>query len=242
MSASNTYSFRPKAWAVLLTLLLTAVMVKAGVWQYGRGVQKLAMQAQRLQVASTAAVALLADVSLPPQGALRHVFVEGVYAPELTVQLDNQSHQQNPGVHAWTPLLLSSGQRLIVDRGWLPLAAVVTPPPSGTQRLEGNWRSLPAPGMRLGRRPQGCAEPRPVRVNYPDLVQMRCLFGASTLDGLLELSATIPGGFVRDWASAGANEIPASRHFTYAAQWWLFAITLVALSIKINLKKITRYD
>jgi len=231
------YTFHPKLWAVALVLLLSAGMVTAGFWQYGRGVHKRALQAERVTTTAAMAVPLLADTQPPPRGTVRKVTLEGRYLPALTVKLDNQPRQRAPGVHVWTPLQLADGRRVVVNRGWLPLSAGVTPPPEGLQQLQGDWRSLPQPGMLLAAKPQACASPRPESVNYPDLAEVRCLFGATTLDGMLELDAAAPGGFARDWAAAGSNEIPPARHFAYAAQWWLFAITLVVLFIKINLKK-----
>lgn len=242
MKAATSHVFRPKIWAILLTLLLAAGMVTAGCWQYRRGLQKQAMQAARAQLSGSLPQALLDDVRAPPAGALRQVWAEGEYLPALGVQLDNQPQQQKPGVHAWAVLQLSNGQHLIVDRGWLPLGGAITPPPAGVQRITGNWKRLPVAGMRLGNRTKDCTTVRPVRVNYPDLAEVRCLFGESTLDGLLELSPKAPGGYLRDWANAGVNEIPPSRHYAYAAQWWLFAATLVILFIKIHLKKVACHD
>ena len=239
VSAMNnpTFTFRPPIWAVLLTLALAGVMAAAGIWQYKRGVQKQAMQANRLSAAATPAQALLDDVRPPARGQSRRVTVRGSYLADLSVLLDNQPSQRRAGVHAWTPVQLADGRRLVVDRGWLPLGASLAPPPEGEQMLEGHWKQIPQPGMRLGTPADPCAAPRPTLVNYPDLTAMRCLFGKTTLDGVLELDARLPGGFERDWATAGANEVPPSRHFGYAAQWGLFALTLIALFIKINLKK-----
>lgn len=233
----KAYSFRPRLWAVLLTLVLATGMVAAGIWQYHRGIQKQAMQADRLRSVAAPAQALLDDVRPPARGESRRVRLTGQYRPTLSVLLDDQPHQGKPGVHAWAALQLADGAVVVVDRGWLPLDAVATPPPEGEQQIEGQWKRLPEPGMRLGTPATQCETPRPLRVIYPALPQLRCLFGETVLDGLLELDATMPGGFLRDWASAGVNEIPPSRHFAYAAQWWLFALTLVALFIKINLKK-----
>ena len=235
--STSTFTFRPKLWAVLLTFVLAGVMVTAGAWQYGRGVQKQTMQAQRASAAAASSQALLDDVRPPPRGESRRVTVQGVYLAEMSVRLDNQPSQRRPGVHAWTPLQLADGRRIVVDRGWLPMAAPLTPPSAGEQRIEGHWKQIPQPGMRIGQPVNACSGPRPALVNYPDLAQVRCLFGQTTLDGILELDASLPGGFERNWAAAGVNEVPPSRHFGYAAQWGLFALTLIALFIKINLKK-----
>lgn len=234
----SAYTFRPRWWVALLTLLLVAGMVTAGFWQQGRGLQKQHLQSERARLQALPPVPLLDDPSPPAAGQTRKVVVEGMYAPALTVQLDNQPSQKRPGVHVWTPLVLLSGQHVIVDRGWLPLGAEAMAPPNGVQQVQGHWKRLPVPGMRLGGdTAPGCASPRPERVNYPSLAEARCLFGESTLDGVLELAPEAPGGFQREWAQAGSQEIPPSRHFAYAAQWWLFAATLLILFIKLHLKK-----
>lgn len=233
----RAYSFRPRPWAIALTTVLAVGMVMAGFWQHDRGTQKQKLRSERASATAIAPIPLLQNPVPPPHGEVRKVLLEGRYLPELTVLLDNQPRQKSPGVHVWTPFELPSGQRVIINRGWLPLRTAASPPPEGLQQLQGDWRALPRPGMLLGAGNAGCASPRPASVNYPDLTEVRCLFGAATLDGLLELDAAAAGGFARDWAAAGANEVPPARHFAYAAQWWLFAITLVALFIKINLKK-----
>ena len=233
----SAYTDRPPLWAWLLTPLLAAGMTTAGFWQYGRGIDKQALIAARAQAVGESARPLLADARAPSAGERRAVTVEGVYVPELTVQLDNQPHRDRPGVHVWTPLRLATGEIVIIDRGWLPLDAVTTAPLTGPQSVKGHWRRLPTPGMRLGESGPGCISPRPARVTYPDLAAVRCLFGDATLDGVLELDAAAPGGFVREWETSGAMEIPPSRHFAYAGQWWFFTLTLIVLFISLNLKK-----
>lgn len=234
-------SFRPAWWALLGTLLLGGAMLALGFWQYGRGQAKQRLLDRHAAAAARAPVPLLADSGKPAVGEVRRVYIDGVYRSDLSVLLDNQSHHRRPGAHAWTPLQLADGSLVVVDRGWLPLdVASVPPAPTGPQRLEGYWRTLPQPGLRLGAAGAACTPGAALapRVNYPDLAELRCRFGATTRDGLLELAPELPGGFVREWSPAGVDAIPPQRHYGYAAQWWAFAATLVGLFIKLNLKKV----
>lgn len=232
---------RPAWWAVLGTLLLGGAMLALGFWQYGRGQTKQRLLDRHAAAAAQAPVALLADSGKPATGEVRRVFVDGVYRSDLSVLLDNQSSHRRPGTHAWTPLQLADGSLVVVDRGWLPLDVERVPPaPAGPQRLEGYWRPLPQPGMRLGAGAAACTPGAALtaRLNYPDLVELRCRLGPNTRDGLLELAPELPGGFVREWSPAGVDAIPPQRHYGYAAQWWAFAATLLGLFIKLNLKKV----
>jgi cytochrome oxidase assembly protein ShyY1 len=184
-----------------------------------------------------APVALESDFSLPPHGQMRRVVVQGEYRPSQGLLLDNQSHQRRPGVHAWTPFQLVDGSLILVDRGWLPLADSPAAPPSGPQQLLGNWRALPRPGLRLGGESADCAAVGE-RLTYPTVEALRCRLGEGLREGLLELDPTAPGGYVRAWLPAAADAVPPQRHYGYAAQWWAFAATLLALFIKLNLRRV----
>ena len=142
----------------------------------------------------------------------------------------------------WTALQLDDGRRIAVDRGWIALGQTPTAPPAGQQAVTGLWRALPQPGLRLGPTPTGC---QPLasgsRVNYPDIAQLRCQWGDTLLDGLLELDAAQAGGFVRVW-TAESEAVPPSRHFAYAAQWWLFSVTLLFFYVRLNLRRPAVHD
>lgn len=239
--AGSRYRFHPPWWAVLGTLLLGALLVSLGNWQYGRGRAKQALMDEHARALQQPAQVLSPAQALPPAGQVLKLRVQGVYEAKDTVLLDNQSHQRRPGLHVWTPLRLDDGTRLIIDRGWLPLADAerLSPPPAGLQSFEGYWRALPRPGMRLGGAEPECrpGQPRPARVNFPDEAIARCLFGEALRPGLLELSPDAPGGYLRDWTPAGAEAVPPQRHYAYAAQWWAFAATLFGLFVRLNLRK-----
>lgn len=235
-SRVTRYRFRPPLWALAGTLLLGSALVSLGFWQYGRGQAKQQLLDLHAESGALAPTRLVAGLSPPPPGQMRRVVVEGEYLPGPGLLLDNQSHQRRPGAHAWSPFQLADGSRVLVDRGWLPLAEAPTPPPAGAQRLTGNWRALPRPGMRLGSQTLDCAAVGE-RLTYPTLEQLRCRLGPELREGLLELDPAEPGGFVREWTPAGADAVPPQRHYGYAAQWWAFAATLLILFIKLNLRR-----
>ena len=237
------WQFHPPLWAVFGTLLGVAAMTALGGWQYQRGQQKQQLINSHASAMHRLSVELRSDTPAPATGELLHVRVHGRFDVAKGVLLDNQSYRHQPGVHAWTPLILDDGSVMIVDRGWLPLSAgepPVAPEPSyEAQTLEGYWRSLPRPGMRLGTSASACGVKRPTVINYPDSADCRCLFGPLLREGLLELSPDAPDGFVRDWQAGGADAIPPQRHYGYAAQWWAFALTLLGIFIKLNVRKST---
>jgi surfeit locus 1 family protein len=126
---------------VAVSLLIAAVCVRLGIWQL-----------HRLHGREDVNAMLIARGAEPPADILgvapaalpyRHVTATGTYDPAHEVILSGRSLNDQPGNHVLTPLVLSDGAAVLVDRGWVPLD-VDTPPvagapaaPSGSVRIEG---------------------------------------------------------------------------------------------------------
>ncbi|MDR3418429.1 MAG: SURF1 family protein [Nevskia sp.] len=238
------WTFRPPLWAVLGTAAGCALTLYLGVWQLHRGVAKQALDRQYAAALQQPPVPL--DVAAAAGSSLVAVpvMVTGQYLADRQLLLDDQPHGDTFGYHAWTPLRLADGRLLIVDRGWLPRGGdsqvlPALPAPSGALSLHGLWRSLPEPGVRLGG--SGCEPAHPPAnwprtVLYPTAADLRCFYGQPVLDGELLLAPDAADGFLRDW-QPGTQGFPPARHYGYAAQWFAFCLTLLALFLKLNLKR-----
>lgn len=239
-----SWSFRPSAWAVLATAAGCALTVYLGVWQLHRGQQKQALEQQYAAAAQQPPVALQAGAAPPAGLAAVAASARGTYQAERQLLLDDQVQDGVPGYDVWTPLRLADGGLLIVNRGWLPQgpnrrALPPLPAPGGTVSVHGLWRSLPEPGLRLGG--SGCQLGHPPAdwpriVLYPTAADLACFYGEPVLAGELLLDPAAPDGFARHWR---VNDVgfPPSRHYAYAAQWFAFALTLLVLFLKFNLKR-----
>lgn len=233
-------SFHPPLWAWLLTLPMLALLCGLGTWQIRRGLEKAGLQ-QDYAAAQTLPPAAARAAPPAPQASPLRLRAEGSYVDDRSLLLDNQTHGQTPGRRVWTPLRLDDGTLMLVDRGWVPLNAspsvAESPAPPGGLAVIGLWRRLPEPGLRLEGKSTCAPAPRfPVLVNYPTAAEVGCLLGEPVSDGLLLLDPDAPGGFVREWHGA-LSEIPPSRHYGYAAQWFLLAATLLFLFVRFNLKR-----
>ena len=230
------WSFRPPLWSIAATLAGGALLLALGCWQLERGRQKQSLLDQ-YAARRGGSVTLRADSAAEP-GVLQEAQVRGHYLSRHQLLLDNQTHAHQPGYHLWTPLRLDTGGIVLINRGWLPLAAAnnVLPVPAEEVEARGLWRELPRPGMPL---PAGACIPARTAVqivNYPTASELACLLGEPVAAGELLLDAREPYGYLRDWGSS-LNEFPPQRHYAYAAQWFAFAATLLALFLKLNLKR-----
>lgn len=235
-SMSRRFAPPPWAWAALLPTL--ALLCGLGYWQTQRGLAKqdlIDRQAAALAAAPSPLEAL--DLDREPDGVVR-VTAQGQFLPRAALLLDNQSLDHRPGYHVWSPLQLADGRVVMVNRGWVPLAQGVAvagqAPGTAPLQLLGQWKALPRPAMRLGEAQAGCSASPGVQIlQYPTRAELDCWLSRPVASGLLLLDADQPQGFVRRWTVA--EEMPPTRHYGYAAQWFAFAATLLVLFYRLSL-------
>lgn len=227
--------FRPKWWAIVLVLVLGGTMVGLGVWQLQRGLAKAARLAD-YKSADTSDPREVTSGAWADPNAVQRGYTSGSFDDTMQLLLDNQTRNRVPGYHVWTPLRLPDGGTVIVDRGWIPAGGdrsnlPALPVPQAPMRIEGYWKELPKPGMRL--EVDNCAGgPWPRIVQYPTVEELRCLYGNFVPDGVLLMDAGLPGGFERDWATG--PEMTPTKNYAYAAQWFVFALVLVGMFVKFS--------
>jgi cytochrome oxidase assembly protein ShyY1 len=233
------WRFQASALSIVAVLVTTALLVALGCWQIQRGHDKRDLLRRYAAVLAQPATAF--NPAQAATDAVIHVHALGYYDTQRQVLLDNRSSHEQPGYEVWTPLRLQQGTLVMVNRGWIPRTAAgqplpQLPAPGGLVDVDGYWREFPQPGLRLGGTPP-CekAASYPVIVNYPREQDLACLLGEPVARGLLLLNADAPGGYVREWDFN--NGFPPVRHYAYAAQWFALAVTLLALFIKLNLKR-----
>lgn len=232
-------SFRPPFWSWFATAPLLALLLALGAWQMRRAHEKEQLLAAYAAAAKQTPIEL-AGASAPPAGAVTVAAqARGRYVADRQFLLDNQSHRGQPGYQVWTPLRLSAGGLVLVNRGWVPLdplrsTASTLPAPVDELIVRGLWRALPQPGLKLARPVAARPQKYPAVVEYPTPEDVTRLFGEPVADGILLLDPAEPGGFLRDWNPVG--EFPPARHYAYATQWFALALTLLVIFVRMNLK------
>ncbi len=228
-----------RAVIVLLAALATALATaRLGLWQLDRAEQKIALHD-----------ALLVRDALPPltqqqlagapsqvaEQVHRRVRLQGRWLVEHSIYLDNRQMDGRPGFYLVTPLLLGSGDAVLVQRGWLPrdsqvrtrLAAVDTP--AGPVRIEG--RITPE----LARLFQFDADAAGVIRQNLDTAAFAKETGL-TLRPLavlqLAVADTPADGLQRHWPTAAPD---VSKHYGYALQWFSLSALVTGLYVWFQL-------
>ena len=204
------YSFRPRAWALVLAVAACAAFIALGQWQARRADEKRALGAQ-----------------------VQRIRVVGEFMPERTVLLDNKVRHQRAGYEVVTPLRLAEGIHVLVNRGWIEasphreqLPEVRTP--AGRLRVEGVMLArLPQP-MRL-------AEEKPGKVRQRiDLKEFAVESGLTLQAFFIEQHSALDDGLVREWPRA---DLGIEKHESYALQWYSLAALSIALVVVLSFRR-----
>ncbi len=223
----------------MLTAAAVPAFIALGFWQWHRGEHRSAQWQQFRRGDAPAVQAPAAALAQLPQ--FTRVRVTGRFDAAHQFLLDNISHGGGPGYDVLSVLVLQDGSRLLVDRGWVPFTGyrerlpdvafdAATAPPSLTGRIS----QLPVAGLAAGREAPPLDGPWPRLTSFPDMQQVSAAYGKTLLPVLLLLDADSGPGYVRDWQPPG---ISPQRNFSYAIQWWSFAVLAVGLLVGLNLKK-----
>lgn len=208
----------------LLGLVLAATCVGLGIWQHDRYELRSATNA-RIEAAATDDSPAKADTALstdaePGEDTLwSKVEATGRFDAEGQVLIRNRSVDGQNGYEVVTPLILSDGTALLVDRGWVPPAASgateapeVPVPPDGTVTVSGRVRASESP---LGSVTEVSGTLQARSVNVAAIAK--------------QLDTDVRKGYItQDDPAKGFTAIPvptqaAWQNFAYAYQWWLFA-------------------
>lgn len=225
---------RSRLVVAVAAVLAVALTARLGVWQLDRAGQKLALREAITQAEAQPPLRpaeLLSGPEALERQLHRRLEIEGQWLPQHTVFLENRQMGGQPGFFVLTPLLLPSGDAVVVQRGWAPrhrLDRTLTPAaplPEGPVRLQARMAPPPARLASLGAESAG-----PLRQNL-DLVEHAQATGLVLRPyTLLQLdeAASPRDGLRRDWPRPA---IDVDKHHGYAFQWFALAGLITVLYV-----------
>ena len=224
---------------ILPSILITATfafLVSLGFWQLDRADEKRGIEAS-IKQANTGSVELIKKEEGLQSKEYYEVRLQGKYLSDKQFIYDNQIVDQVSGYYVLTPYALEGQSKaILINRGFIPwngrrdkLADIVI----GQETREIKVQiSKPIKRMEL--------KPSEVGIQFPALIQSidlqdmadRAKVDFSSVIGLLDASAS--NGFIRKWEPyTGSIE----RHIGYAIQWFLMALVLAIIGIRIAIKQ-----
>lgn len=228
-------SFRPTLGPTLLAIPAIVFMVGLGVWQVERRAWKGDLiETRRTRIASPA-VALPATPDLA-KTEYRRVRLRGRFLHGREMYLSGRSWRGRLGYHIITPMALSAGGAVLVNRGWVPLklklpatrqAGQIT----GELTLIGYLRAEPAKGRFS---PDNAPEKNfwfqidlPAMTSHAKLQTTRTYYVQAA-------EPTPPGG----WPKPVPIRLNLPNdHLKYAITWFLLAAAFAAIYVIYHLRR-----
>jgi surfeit locus 1 family protein len=222
----------------VLTIALCIAFIGLGRWQWHRGEMRQ-MQWDAFARGADEVLPLGAG-KLPDVARFSRVAVSGHLRADRQFLLDNRSHAGSAGYEVLTPLELTDGRVLLVNRGWVAFRGyrAVLPniafAPEDAVTLIGRIDDLPSAGLAFGRAAPAVAGSWPKLATYPRMQELSAAFGRALESRILLLDPSAAHGYVRDWQPPG---LPPARHWAYAIQWWCLAAALIALWVVMAVRR-----
>ena len=227
------------AWQRILVLVAAllgvAVTVSLGLWQLGRGAEKMALQQAKDQQSALApldgrTLGGSADSVANRQGLIyRKMVMKGHWQAEHTVYLENRQMHGRPGFFVMTPFKVAeTGTLVLVQRGWAPrsftdraaLPEIETP--GGEVQVVGHLAPWPSRLYDFGGVEEG-----PIRQNL-DLALFRQQTGLSLLEVSVLQQGPASEGLLRDWPVVASG---VEKHHGYAFQWFGLSALIALLYV-----------
>ncbi|MCY1287952.1 SURF1 family protein [compost metagenome] len=226
-------AFRPGLGPTLVVLALLPVLLGLGFWQLSRAEEKRQMLAA-FDARRIAAPVEVEQLVANPDSAYLRVHLHGHFDAEHSLLLDSRIRDGKAGVELLQPFQTSSGQWLLVNRGWLPWpdrrVAPAFQTPDGPQELTA-WAYVP-PGAAFELKHLE-ATGWPQLANQVDAAALWRHLGRDGLPLELRLEEG-PAAYRADWPIVAMGP---EKHIGYAVQWFALAAALLGLFIYYGLRK-----
>jgi surfeit locus 1 family protein len=228
-------AYRSIALLSLVFLPICAIFTLLGTWQLDRMHEKQTLVDQ-FELATNMPLNRAVDEG----STFARVQSSGRFETDWQLLLDNKIFNGRVGVHVLSLFKTEDGINILVNRGWLPMAAdrrslpeVMTP--EGILAIKGILVSATKEGVRLGK-PEILDELSGSKlVTYLDMDQVSAALKEDLPLWLIQLDPAEPSGFEgRDWKPA---VMLPNQHRAYAFQWFALALAFTIMYFTLVTRK-----
>ena len=219
-----------------LIIATLALLISLGFWQLDRADEKRAIEDQ-IASANSGDVEIVASTEFLKEKEYYHVRLQGSYIDDKQFIYDNQIVDQISGYYVLTPLVLKGDSKaVLINRGFIPwngrrdkLADIDI-----ADKLTEVKVQISKPVKRMELEASELTGDFPVLIQALDLDEMSTIASLYFASVIGLLSPESDNGFVRQWEPyTGSIE----RHIGYAIQWFLMALVLAFIGIRLALKQ-----
>ena len=220
----------------ILILATMAFLASLGFWQLDRADQKRTIEAS-IQKANTGVVELIVNQNELLNKEYYEVRLQGSYVSDKQFIYDNQIVDQASGYYVLTPFVLTGqSNAIMINRGFIPwngrrdqLADIAVDSASREIKIQ-----VSKPIKRIELKASDISNQFPVLIQAIDFDVIEEISSTSFVRVIGLLDSSSADGFVRKWEPyTGSIE----KHIGYAIQWFLMALFLGIIGIRIGLKQ-----
>jgi len=220
----------------ILILATMAFLVSLGFWQLDRADQKRTIEAS-IQKANTGVVELIVNQNELLNKEYYEVRLQGSYIGDKQFIYDNQIVDQASGYYVLTPFVLTGqSNAIMINRGFIPwngrrdqLDDIAVDSAFREVKIQ-----VSRPIKRIELKTSDISNQFPVLIQAIDFDVIEEISSTSFVDVIGLLDPSSDDGFVRKWEPyTGSIE----KHIGYAIQWFLMALVLGIIGIRIGLKQ-----
>jgi len=218
---------------IIATLVL---LISLGFWQLDRADEKRAIEGQ-IASANSGDVEFVTSVEFLKDKEYYHVRLQGSYIGDKQFIYDNQIVDQISGYYVLTPFILKGASKaILINRGFIPWSGrrdKLADIDIGEKLTEVKVQ-ISKPVKRMELEASELTGDFPVLIQALDLDEMSTIASLDFASVIGLLSPESDNGFVRQWEPyTGSIE----RHIGYAIQWFLMALVLAFIGIRLALKQ-----
>lgn len=219
-----------------LIVATLALLISLGFWQLDRADEKRAIE-DKIAIANSANVELVVSTELLKDKEYYHVRLQGSYVDDKQFIYDNQIVDQISGYYVLTPFVLNGDSKtVLINRGFIAwngrrdkLADIDVEGEITEVKVQ-----ISKPVKRMELKASEISGEFPVLIQALDLDAMSAIASIDFVSVVGLLSPESSNGFVRRWEPyTGSIE----RHIGYAIQWFLMALVLAFIGIRLALKQ-----
>ncbi|BAF61178.1 SURF1 family protein [Candidatus Vesicomyidisocius calyptogenae] len=220
---------------IILIFLIIYGLISLGFWQIDRADEKRVIE-NKIILAQQKPVQLITNVKELLNKEYHQVLLKGHYDTDKQFIYDNQIVNGNAGYYVLTPFVLSSKTTILVNRGFVPW--------NGSRGQLVNIKvdnltrvikvRLVKPVERIKLKQELITSNFPVLIQSLNLDELSLLSDYQIVAMLARLDIEDSDGFFRQWQSFYGS---VNKHLSYALQWFLMALVLGIISLRLWIKK-----